>query len=383
MTSAAGVSPEANPDDLRMKISKISVYRVLVPFKPLGSLWVGRRKPSHLDSTVVAVETDGGLVVYGESCPIGAVYLPAFAGGVRAGIAELAPALLGQDACALSAINQTMNDTLYGHPHVKAGLDIACWDVFGKACGLPVSELLGGRVQDKVPAYASIPLAAPDEMAATVQMKQAEGFTLFQIKVGADPVEDAARVASAVGAGRTGDLFMVDANRSWSEADALRAVRALDGIDCYIEQPCASYEECLTVRARCRHPFILDEVIDDARGLARAIADNALDAQVIKVTHAGGLTQARLQKDLCAGHGIKMRIEDTAGTEVVRAAQAQLAATLPGKLLLGSYPFVNDMPAVADGAPSLRDGCLELNDRPGLGLAPRAEALGEPVAVYT
>ena len=80
-----------------MKITKISVYRVEIPYKPLGSRWIGRHKPTHLDSTVVAIETDTGLTGYGGSCPIGAVYLPAFAEGLRAGIREMAPALLGQD----------------------------------------------------------------------------------------------------------------------------------------------------------------------------------------------------------------------------------------------------------------------------------------------
>ena len=183
--------------------------------------------------------------------------------------------------------------------------------------------------------------------------------------------------------GKPDEIFMVDANRGWSQADALRVVKDLDGLDCYVEQPCATYEESLTVRRRCRHPMILDEVIDDAKGLARAIADDALDGLVIKVTHAGGLTPARLLRDICLRRGILMRIEDTAGTEITRAAQAQLAAASPPAALLGSYTFQNDMPRVADDAPVIRNGCLTLNENPGLGLTPRAEALGAPVAIYS
>jgi len=105
-------------------ISKISVYRVLIPFHPLGSLWVGRQKPTQLDSTVVIVETDSGLSGVGESCPIGSVYLPAFAAGLRAGLAEMAPTLLGQDATRVAKIYQTMDAALYGHGYAKAAIDI-------------------------------------------------------------------------------------------------------------------------------------------------------------------------------------------------------------------------------------------------------------------
>ncbi len=365
-----------------MKIASISVYQVKIPFKPLGSKWVGRHKPSHLDSTVVIIETQSGLSGVGESCPIGSIYLPAFADGVRAGIEEMAPALLGQDATQLDRIAQCMDEALFGHGYAKAAIDIACWDVLGKRTGLPVSALLGGRFQSTIPAYASIALDTPDAMTATLATKREEGFSRFQIKIGDDPVEDVQRVRAVVEAGKPGDIFMADANRGWSKADALRAVAGLNEIDCYVEQPCATYQECRTVRSRCRRPLILDEVIDNTTDLARAIADDALDGLVIKVTHAGGLSRARRMRDLCLRHGILMRIEDTAGTEITRAAQAQLAANTPIGMQLGSYSFINDMAPVADGAPEVKNGILHLNDEPGLGVTPRMDALGEPIAVY-
>lgn len=365
-----------------MKIKKISVYRVEIPFKPLGSLWVGRRKPACLDSTIVELETESGLTGVGESCPIGAVYLPAFAEGLRAGIEEMAPALIGQDASQVNVINQTMDDALFGHGYAKTPIDIACWDLLGKKSGQSISRLLGGRFQGEIPAYASIPISDPQTMVATTKARQAEGFERFQIKVGDDPVDDVERIRAVVGAGNKGDVFMADANRGWSKTDALRAVDRLDDVDCFVEQPCASYEDSLAVRKRCRQPFMLDEVINSMVDLARAIADDAIDGLVIKISHAGGLTQAMRWRDLCLRHGVKMRLEDTAGTEVTRAAQAQLAAATPLAMQLGSYTFLNDMEAVADGAPQLKRGKLVLNERPGLGLKIRKELLGDPVAVF-
>ncbi len=366
-----------------MKIKTIRVYQLDIPFKPLGSLWVGRRKPACLDSTIVEIETESGLTGVGESCPIGAVYLPAFASGLRAAIAEMAPVLLGEDAGQINAINQTMNDTLFGHGYAKTAIDIACWDLLGKQTGMSVSQLLGGRFQSEIPAYASIPLNDPQVMVETLWAKQNEGFTRFQIKVGDDPNDDVERVKAVVAAGRDGDVFMADANRGWSKPDAMRAVAALEGIDCYIEQPCDNYRACLSVRQRCRQPFILDEVINNMTELARAVADDALDGLVIKLSHAGGLTQAMRWRDLCLSHGILMRLEDTAGTEITRAAQAQLAAATPLDMQLGSYTFINDLAPIADGAPEILSGNLVIYDEPGLGLTLRKERLGEPVAVFT
>jgi len=364
-------------------IRSISVYPVEIPFQALGSKWVGRKKPEYLDSTIVVIETATGLTGVGESCPIGAVYLPAFAAGLRAALEEMAPALLGQDATQINQVYRAMDEALFGHAYAKAAIDIACWDLLGKHCAQPVSQLLGGRYQSRIPAYASIPLGEVEEMVATLINKQDEGYTRFQIKVGDDPMVDCKRVKALVELARAGDVFMADANRGWSKADALRAVSGLNDIDCYLEQPCATYKECLSVRQRCSRPFILDEVIDSPAELARAIAEDALDALVIKVTHAGGLTPAKIERDMCLAQGIKMRLEDTAGTEVTRAAQAQLAAATPLEMQLGSYTFINDRPALAAGAPEIKNGMLHLNHEPGLGVTLDMDVLGEPLAVYS
>ena len=369
-----------------MRIKNLSVYRIKVPFKPLGSVWIGRKKPPYLDSTVVILTTGSGQTGVGETCPIGAVYLPAFALGVRAAIEEMVPVLIGQDPSHIARIVQLMDKSLLGHDYAKAAIDIACWDLLGKSTGLSISALMGGRHQSSIPAYASIPLDTPEEMVTYTRQKRSEGFRYFQVKVGGDPLEDVARTTAILADGNKEEIFMVDANRGWSKPDALRAIAALNKspefADCYIEQPCATYEECRTVRLKCPQPMILDEVVDTTHDLAKAIKDQALDGLVIKVTHAGGLSKARLMRDICVHHGIKMRIEDTAGTEITRAAQAQLAAATPSRFLLGSYPFLHHLPSTARDAPRLKEGMLHLNDKPGLGIRPNMDVLGEPVASY-
>ena len=338
-----------------MKIHSILVYLVKIPYRPLGSRWIGREAPSFLESTVVEVATDTGLSGFGESCPIGGFYLPAFAGGVRAGIGQIAPRLIGKDPTAIARINHAMDQALYGHPHAKAPVDIACWDLLGQSCDLSVSEAMGGRLADSVPAYISIPLTDPEAMVAAWQQKMQEGFRHFQVKVGGDPVEDVARIHALASRDRDGCIFMADANRGWKKADALHVVSSLDGIRCYIEQPCATYAESLTVRGKCRQPFILDEVIDGPQDLARAIGDDALDALVIKITHAGGLSQARVLRDLCVAHGIRMRIEDTAGSEITPRRPGAAGREHPRRVAARVLSFPERTPAhragCARGAP--------------------------------
>ena len=235
--------------------------------------WSGGKSVSVFDSTIVRVETDAGFVGHGESCPLGPVYLSSYAGGVRAGLAELAPHLIGADPTQLGPFNQLMDARLKGHPYVKSALDVACWDILGQAAGVPVSTLLGGRYGDAVTLYRAISKDSPDNMAGKVATYRAEGYTRFQLKVGDDPDLDIERIRAVAARLRPGERLVADANTVWLQHEALRVIRGVRDIDVYIEQPCLTYEECLAVRARCDHPFVLDEVIGDLPTLLRAASD--------------------------------------------------------------------------------------------------------------
>src|SRR5882724_11549502 len=139
-----------------MKITRIFAHRVELPLVEGCHRWSGGKSVSVFDSTIVRLETDTGLVGHGEVCPLGPFYLPAYAEGVRAGLRELGPHLLGQDPRSLGKLNRLMDAALKGHPYVKSGVDIACWDILGQSAGLPVCELLGGRYGDDFPLYRAI-----------------------------------------------------------------------------------------------------------------------------------------------------------------------------------------------------------------------------------
>src|SRR5438045_8150322 len=167
-----------------MKITRISAYRVELPLHEGSYKWSGGKSVSVFDSTVVAVETDAGVTGVGEVCPLGPSYLPAYANGVRAGIAELGPHLLGEDPCQLGRLNRRMDAALKGHAYVKSGIDMACWDLLGKATGQPVCTLLGGRYGEDFGLHRAISQEAPEVMARRVAQYRAEGFRRFQLQVG-------------------------------------------------------------------------------------------------------------------------------------------------------------------------------------------------------
>lgn len=363
-----------------MKIARIFAHRVELPLHEGSYKWSGGKSVSVFDSTVVGVETDTGHVGYGEVCPLGPFYLPAYAEGVRAGLRELAPHLLGWDPREPAKLNHRMDAALKGHPYVKSGIDMACWDLLGQATGLPVCTLLGGRFGESVRLYRAISQEGPETMARKVARYVAEGYTRFQLKVGGDPDVDIERIRAVRAMLRPEHRLVADANTGWTLHEAKRVVRAVRDVDVYIEQPCLSYEECLAVRRATDHPFVLDENVDSLDMLLRARGDLAMDVVNLKISKLGGLTKARQARDLCVSMGIAMTLEDSWGGDIVTAAIAHLAHSTPEEFRFTSTDFNSYVTvSIADGAPQRENGFMAASAEPGLGIRPRMEVLGPRV----
>ncbi|HEV2446103.1 MAG TPA: cis-3-hydroxy-L-proline dehydratase, partial [Candidatus Sulfopaludibacter sp.] len=346
--------------------------------------WSGGNSVQVFDSTVVAVHTDSGVTGYGEVCPLGPAYLPAYASGARTGIAELAPQLIGCDPTAPGVLNARMDAALRGHPYVKSAIDMACWDILGKVSGLAVATLMGGCYGDSFALYRAISQESPAAMAGKVAAYRAEGYTKFQLKVGGDPDTDIDRIRAAAGKLQRGDVLIADANTGWTQHQALRVADAVRDVDVYIEQPCATYQECLAVRRHTNRPFILDEVVDSIGIVVEGARDQAMDVINLKISKVGGLTKARQIRDLCVSLGIAMTIEDTWGGDIVTSAIAHLAHSTPPHLLFSATDFNSYVTvSIAEGAPQRREGRMAASAAPGLGVEPRWDVLGKPVLSYT
>ncbi len=363
-----------------MHITKVTAFQVDLPLHEGSYNWSGGKSVTVFDSTVVCLETNEGVVGLGEVCPLGPFYLPAYASGARAGIREIAPYLLGEDPTQLDRLNRRMDAVLKGHPYVKSAIDIACWDILGKVTGQPVCHLLGGRYGDDFVLYRAISQESPEAMAAKVADYREEGYRRFQLKVGADPLTDIERIKAVAAELVPGDVLIADANTGWLMHDAVRVVRGVRDVDVYIEQPCLTYEECLAIRRRTDHPFVLDESIDSISALLRANGDQAMDAVNIKISKFGGLTKARQARDLCASLGVAMTIEDSWGGDIITAAISHLAHSTPTELLFTSTDFNSYVTtSIAEGAPQRVNGRMSASTQPGLGVSPKFDVLGDPV----
>jgi cis-L-3-hydroxyproline dehydratase len=359
-----------------MQITAIKYWQVDLPLREGRYNWSGGNFVEVFASTIVAVETDAGITGYAECCPLGSAYLPAYAKGVRAGLEEIGPKLIGIDPTALGPLNRHMDAVLRGHPYVKAPIDIACWDILGKASGLPVYKLLGGAEQEAVKLYRAISQEDSAVMAEKIAGYRAEGYTKFQLKVGGNANDDIERIRACRAILEPSDILVCDANTGWSMADAARVVNAVGDLDVYIEQPCMSYEESVSIRGRTSLPFVLDENIDGIGMLVRGISEDAFDVINLKISKVGGLTKAKLMRDLCVASGIPMTIEDTWGGDIVTATIAALARSTPESFCFSATDFNSYVTReIADGAPKRFNGMMTAPDVPGLGITPKAELL--------
>jgi L-alanine-DL-glutamate epimerase-like enolase superfamily enzyme len=363
-----------------MRITAIDVHHIHYGLKDTRYAWSGGHAVTSFLSNIVKVSTDAGVTGYGEVCPLGSGYMDAYAAGVAEGVRELGPTLIGRDPTCLRALNDAMDAALGGHSYVKSPIDVACWDILGKATGAPVATLLGGRGVDSVHLYRAISQGSPREMADSVARYRSEGYRRFQLKVGASPDDDVARIRAVKSVLEPGDVLVADANTGWRPHEAIRLVNAVAGDDVYIEQPCPTLEECLAVRDHTTLPMVLDEVITGVVPLLRAWQARAMDAVNIKISRVGGLTKAKQLRDLCEAVGCVMTIEDSWGGDVTTAAIAHLAGSTRPEFLFSSTDFNSYVDVeVSPDAPRRREGRLPVPAGAGLGITVDERTLGRPV----
>ncbi|MBX3576390.1 MAG: mandelate racemase/muconate lactonizing enzyme family protein [Rhizobiaceae bacterium] len=365
-----------------MTIARITVYRQWQPFRDGTYRCSGGRSAEGFDSTVVKIEADDGAAGWGEMAPLGSFYDPAFAEGARAALRELAPQLIGADDMGIEALNRRMDLLLNGHPYAKAALDMALWDLAGRRSGLPLAALTGGADGTSVPLYRSLAQEAPDAMARRATKYLAEGYRRLQVKIGLDVDEDIARLEAVRGAVPSGTVLFCDANGSWGTAETRRFLMATRNLDYTLEQPCATYEENLAIRRACERPLVLDETIDGAGVLLRALADGLVDGITIKLARVGGITKAKLIRDIAIARNLKITIEDTGGAEIDTAAYSGLMLSTPETLRQHTVDFHNWV-TVSNARANFRiaDGRMTPPAGPGLGIEVDETALGEPVFV--
>ena len=366
-----------------MKITKISIYKMPLPYVGGVYAWGAGHRFEVAMASVVVIETDAGLVGCGEFTPCGENYMVAHSEGVEATAKLLAPALLGQDPRQVALIERIMDTTVQGHFYAKAPIDVACWDILGQASGQPLWMLLGGKLIDGAPMYRVVPQKSIEETVAELNGYRDAGYRQFQIKVGGDWSRDIERIKTVVPLLEEGEKAMADANQGWRVDDAIRVARATRDLDFILEQPCKTYEECQQVRRVAEQPLKLDECITGIDVAQRIVADRGAEICCLKISNLGGISKARRVRDFLVDNRIAVVAEDSWGGEIASTALAHFAVSTPQDYLQNSTDLMNyNTRSTGKGGAWSKGGKLYAPDVAGLGVTPDFESLGAPVCVY-
>ncbi|WP_336749630.1 mandelate racemase/muconate lactonizing enzyme family protein [Pantoea vagans] len=365
-----------------MKITEIEVFSYQVGYAHGTYVMSGDRSASTEDGTVVRIKTDEGIEGWGEITTLGKVYLPTFPEGIRTALNDLGRAILGQDPRNILNINRILNATLMGQEFAKSPLDIACWDIFGKSVGKPISALLGGVINERFPIYEAVPLGSPESMAEYIQERRTDGINRFQLKVGNNPLEDVARTRASVEAGDEDTVIVADSNGGWSLASAKLAIQGMAGLPVYVEQPCRTTADCILAHRGSALPLVLDESIISQDEVFRAKYEANAVSINLKFGKLGGLTNVVRARDLLQDLNLAVSVEDMWGGDIITAATSHIAATTrPDSLLM--TPFFNDWTDghLAGYTPRSQKGFGSAPNAPGLGIEVDTNRLDKPLMV--
>ncbi len=367
-----------------MKIIQISVFQIDLPLEHPYWLSGGRLKFETLDATLVKIDTDAGLVGWGEGTPWGHTYVPAHGPGIRAGIETMAPFILGLDPRRVLDVERGMDLALPGHLYAKSPVDMACWDIAGQAADLPIADLMGGGSRTPRPIASSVGAKTVEETRAVIDRYRQRGYIAHSVKIGGDVTRDIARIRDVESLRNPEEIILYDVNRGWSRQQALRVMSEVEDLNVMIEQPCETLDDIAAISGKHASPVSVDESLVTLQDATRIARDGIAEIFGIKLNRVGGLTKAARMRDVALAHGIDMFVMATGGSVLADTEALHLAATIPDANCYAVWAC-QDMITVdiASGrGPRNKDGHLHLPDAPGLGVHPDEHALGDPVAVY-
>jgi L-alanine-DL-glutamate epimerase-like enolase superfamily enzyme len=366
----------------RVKIDRVTAWSVHLPYAEGVYRMAGDRISTGMDAVVVRVVADDGTVGIGESGTCGVTFDAQNLPGQVALVAALAPVVLGADPRNPAAAHRRMSAAMTGHPYAKAPIDIAVWDAAARIAGVPMWKLLGGDGPEETALYRPVQGATPAEAVVKTHERLAQGYRRLQVKVGDDPILDAARVLAVREAAGDDIVIFADANCGFSLAAARRFVRALgvDGAGVFLEQPCATLGDCARLRSSWPGPMVMDESIVSLAALLEAHGLGVADGITIKLTRVGGITPARLIRDVAVELGVCVTVEDPSGCDLADTTFAHMNASTPAQLRTHSVDFDSWVTVTHVAGPSPRDGSVirPQADAPGLGMTLREDVLGAP-----
>ena len=338
-----------------MKITGIEVHIVALPTRRDHN-WASKMSSPIGQHAIVELTTDEGVTGWGEA-PAGATwggaamrYYGETPQTVRHVIADyLAPAVTGFDPGQPAVLHARMDKVIKGHPYAKAAVDIACFDAAGKALGVSVADLLGGRLRDGIEVAHSLGIMDLDRCYAEAEQAVAEGARTIKCKTGLDPDRDVTLVRELRRLLGDSVKIRVDANEGYASVhEAVRITRRQEEYDILLcEQPVAGATGLARVAARIDSPVMADESAWTAADILELHELNAAACFSCYVTKPGGLHRARQQAEIAAILSMPCDIGGSIETGIGNAANLALGVSLPNATLPSVCPV--SRPAGASG----------------------------------
>ncbi|QNK89362.1 dipeptide epimerase [Sporosarcina sp. FSL K6-1540] len=351
-----------------MKIAEIEIYAIHLPlYEPFI---ISYATYDYMPSIIVKITTDTGLVGYGEGVADEHVTGESWKGTFEILKNTLAPKLIGENPMNMERIHELMDAEIYGVPTAKAAIDIACYDVAGKALDVPVYNLLGGRYHEEFPITHVLSIAAPEAMANEAEERVAAGYRSMKMKVGTNVADDVLRIQAV--RERVGEdiAIRVDVNQGWvNSANTLQGLQKLQ--DCsldWLEQPVRAddIDGMVEVKSKSSTPMMIDEGLRGVRDMREIIAKRAADKVNIKLMKCGGIYPATKLAHMAEMAGIECQIGSMVESSIGSAAGFHVAFSkkiITSVELTGPLKFSKDVGNLHYDVPFIR-----LSGKPGLGI---------------
>jgi len=326
-----------------------------------------------INCILVEVETDEGITGIGEAS--GDRSAEAIQGVVR----EAARALTGESPFEIERFLHRFyrlgkwDDTRRFANQALAGVEMALWDIVGKACGQPVHRLLGGKFQERVSCFAFLQGKDPEKLASDARKWQEQGFHVIYIKVGLGRERDLACVKAVRDAVGDDPKVRVDANQAWQVGEAIHMLRALAPLDIdFAEQPVhwTDLDGMARIRATVPVPLAIDQGCFTEYEALRVIQKKAADVITVGLHETGGILGLKKVAAVAAAGGLPICRHGVLGeTGITSLAGLQVLATIPNQT--DGHQVMHQLlehDIVASGLLNFEAGDLVVPDRPGLGV---------------
>lgn len=360
-----------------MKITSIDLYAIRLPLE--APFVVSYHTYTDMPSIIVKIETDEGIVGFGEGVADEHVTGETWESTFQVLKNTLAPILIGKNPLEIERIHELMDQAIYGVPTAKAAIDIACYDLLGKKVQQPIYQLLGGKYHDEFPITHVLSISDPESMAEEAGAMVEKGYDSFKMKVGTNVSDDVRRIAAVRASVGEDIAIRADVNQGWRNSSAtLSAMSQLAAFNLdWLEQPVSAddIDGMVEIKAKSTVPLMIDEGLKGVREMREIILKRAADKVNIKLMKCGGIYPALKLAHMAELGGMECQIGSMVESSIGSAAGFHVAFSkkiITSVELTGPLKFSKDVGDLWYDVPYIR-----LTEKPGLGIEINSEILEE------